>query len=73
MSTFDNDNFYEDGDFYGGEHELSRDGILLCQACGERPASVTLMLGDVLGIVEVCYRCGHRILATAQADEVDDD
>jgi hypothetical protein len=30
-------------------------------------------LGDVLGIVEVCYRCGHRILATAQADEVDDD
>jgi DNA-directed RNA polymerase subunit RPC12/RpoP len=53
--------------------EVERDGILICQACGERPASVTLMLGDVLGVVEVCYRCGHRILATAQADEVDDD
>jgi hypothetical protein len=53
--------------------ELPRDGILMCACCSERPVSVTLLLGDVLGIVSVCYTCAGLLLAVQALGEVDDD
>jgi hypothetical protein len=75
VSTFDNNDFYEDGDLYEAElaraGRLSRDGILLCAACGERPASVTLALPE-LGIVTVCSRCAGNLILTTLAASADD-
>jgi hypothetical protein len=52
--------------------ELSRDGIVMCQACGERPASVTLALPS-LGIVGVCGNCAGHLLVTTLAESAADD
>jgi hypothetical protein len=66
MSTFDNNNFYEGGNSH--DAELSRDGIVICQACGERPASVWMAIVDI-GIVGVCGNCAGHLLVTTLADE----
>jgi hypothetical protein len=52
--------------------EVERDGIVMCQACGERPASVTLALPS-LGIVGVCGNCAGHLLVTALAESADDE
>jgi hypothetical protein len=44
----------------------------MCQACGERPASVTLALPS-LGIVGVCGNCAGHLLVTTLAESAADD
>jgi hypothetical protein len=50
------------------QREVERDGIVMCAACSERPASVWMAIVDI-GIVGVCGNCAGHLLVTALADE----